>query len=168
MPDHEGFYLAEPSGQGRAGVMVVHDWYGLLPHVRTACDELAAAGLVAVAPDLYGGRATTDPEQAEALMEAMDTAKARARLDATTADLRERTGGGPVGGLGFSMGGFRILLQATTGAYDAVAVYYAALDEQAAGRVAYRRQAGALVFQPPGQRGASGGIRTPTGCPTGT
>jgi carboxymethylenebutenolidase len=129
MPDHEGSYLAEPSGPGRAGVLVAHDWYGLLPHVRTACDELAAAGLVALAPDLYDGRSTTDPGQAEALMEATDSAKARARLDAATADLRERTDGGPVGGLGFSMGGFRVLLQATTGAHDAIAVYYAAVDD---------------------------------------
>ncbi|HVD16034.1 MAG TPA: dienelactone hydrolase family protein [Actinomycetota bacterium] len=132
MTDHEGFYLAEPSGPGRAGVLVLHDWYGLLAHVRTACDELAAAGLVALAPDLYDGRSTTDPEQAEALMEALEDAKTQARLDAATADLRERTGGGPVGGLGFSMGGFRTLLQATTGAYDAIAVYYAALDEEQA------------------------------------
>jgi carboxymethylenebutenolidase len=135
MPDHEGFYLAEPSGPGRAGVLVAHDWYGLLPHVRTACDELAAAGLVALAPDLYDGRATTDPAQAEALMEALDDATARARLDGATADLRERTGGGPVGGLGYSLGGFQVLLQATTGAFDAVAVYYATLDEDQAAAI---------------------------------
>jgi carboxymethylenebutenolidase len=134
MPDQEGFYLAEPSGPGRGGVLVVHDWYGLLPHVRTLCDELAAAGLVATAPDLYDGRTASDPEQAEALMEAMDGAKAGAKLDAAIADLRER-GGGPVGGLGFSMGGFRVLLQATTGAFDAVAVYYAALDEEQAASI---------------------------------
>jgi carboxymethylenebutenolidase len=105
MPDQEGFYLAEPSGPGRGGVLVVHDWYGLLPHVRTLCDELAAAGLAAMAPDLYDGRRASDPEQAEALMEAMDSAKAGAKLDAAIADLRERTGGGPVGGLGFSRAG---------------------------------------------------------------
>jgi carboxymethylenebutenolidase len=133
MPDGEEFYLAQPSGTARAGVLVAHDWYGLLPHVRTACDELAKAGLVALAPDFYDGRSTTDPEQAEALMKAMEDAKARARLEAATADLRERTGGGPVGGLGFSMGGFHTLIHATTGAYDAVAVYYAAPEaEQAA------------------------------------
>jgi len=138
MPDHQGFYLAEPSGPGRAGVLVLHDWYGLLPHVRTACDELAAAGLVALATDLYDGRSTTDPEQAEALqqaMEALEIAKVRVRLDAATADLRERTVGGPVGGLGFSMGGFHTLLQATTGAYDAIAVYYATLDEEQAASI---------------------------------
>jgi carboxymethylenebutenolidase len=133
MPDGEEFYLAQPSGTARAGVLVAHDWYGLLPHVRTACDELAKAGLVALAPDFYDGRSTTDPEQAEALMKAMEDAKATARLEAATADLRERTGGGPVGGLGFSMGGFHTLIHATTGAYDTVAVYYAALEaEQAA------------------------------------
>jgi carboxymethylenebutenolidase len=137
MPEHEGFYLAEPSGPGGAGVVVWHDWYGLLPHVRSACDQLAAAGLVALAPDLYGGRSTTDPQQAEAIQQAtgaMDAARARARLDAATAALRERTGGGPIGGLGFSMGGFHALRQAAAGAYDAVAAYYATLEPgQAAG-----------------------------------
>ena len=59
MPDDHGFYLAGPSGPERAGVLVVHDWYGLLPHVRAACDELAAAGLVALALDLYDGRTAT-------------------------------------------------------------------------------------------------------------
>ena len=131
MPD----YLAEPSGPATAGVLVVHDWYGLLPHVRAGCDELAAAGLVALAPDLYDGATTTDAGKAEALLEALDNDRARARLDAATADLRERTGGGPVGGLGFSMGGFLTLLQATTGAYDAVAVYYAALDAERAAAI---------------------------------
>ncbi|MBA3365469.1 MAG: dienelactone hydrolase family protein [Actinobacteria bacterium] len=133
----DDLYLAEPPGHtaGAAGVLVLHDWYGLLPHVRSACDELAAAGLVALAPDLYDGRTATDPEQAEALMKGMDSAKVGARLEAATADLRERIGGGRVGGLGYSMGGFRVLLQATAGAFDAVAVYYAALDEEDAARI---------------------------------
>jgi carboxymethylenebutenolidase len=129
MTDSDGAYLAERSQPARAGVLVVHDWYGLLPHVRAACDELAAAGLVAVAPDLYGGRTTTDPAQAEALMEGMDREAARARLDEAVATLRERAGGGPVGVLGWSLGGMYALGQATTGAVDAAAVYYAALDE---------------------------------------
>jgi carboxymethylenebutenolidase len=132
MTDSEGAYLAEPSQPARAGVLVVHDWYGLLPHVRAACDELAAAGLVAVAPDLYGGRTTTDPAQAEALMEGMDRDAARARLDEAVATLRERADGGPMGVLGWSLGGMYALGQATTGTVDAAAVYYAALDQDEA------------------------------------
>jgi carboxymethylenebutenolidase len=135
MPEDQGFYLAEPSGPARAGVVVVHDWYGQLPHVRAMADELAAAGLAALAVDLYDGRTTTDPGEAEALLGAMDGAKAQARLDAAVADLRERTGGGPVGGLGFSMGGSQLIGHATTGAYDAIAIYYAAGDEDDATQI---------------------------------
>jgi carboxymethylenebutenolidase len=129
MSEDPGGYLAEPEGSPAAGVLVVHDWYGLLPHVRAACDELAEAGLVALAPDLYGGRIATDPGQAEALMEGLDRAAARARLDEAVATLRTGSGGGPVGVLGWSLGGMFALVQATTGTVDAAAVYYAALDQ---------------------------------------
>jgi carboxymethylenebutenolidase len=135
MSENVGGYLAEPDGPAAAGVLVAHDWYGLLPHVRAACDELAAAGLVALAPDLYGGRTTTDPEQAEALMKGLDQAAARARLDEAVGTLRERSGGGPVGVLGWSLGGMFALIQATTGTVDAAAIYYAALDEDDAVRI---------------------------------
>jgi carboxymethylenebutenolidase len=128
-------YLAEPAGPAAGGVLVVHDWYGLLPHVRAACDELAAAGLVALAPDLYGGRTAADPEQAEALAEAMDRPAARATLDEAVGTLRSRSGGGPVGVLGWSLGGMFALIQATTGAVDAAAIYYAALDEEDAAKI---------------------------------
>jgi carboxymethylenebutenolidase len=134
MPN-DGDYLAEPPGGAAAGVLVVHDWYGLLPHVRQACDELAGAGLAALAPDLYGGRTAADPEQAEALADALDKPAARARLREATETLRARSGGGPVGVLGWSLGGMFALLQATTGTVDAAAVYYAALDEDDAASI---------------------------------
>jgi carboxymethylenebutenolidase len=129
MSENAAGYLAEPAGPAAAGVLVVHDWYGLLPHVRAACDDLAGAGLVALAPDLYGGRTAADPGQAEALAESMDRPAARARLDEAVASLRARSGGGPVGVLGWSLGGMFALVQATKGGVDAAAIYYAALDE---------------------------------------
>jgi carboxymethylenebutenolidase len=135
MTETDGTYLAEPPRAAGAGVVAVHDWYGLLPHVRAASDELAAAGLVTLAPDLYDGRTATDPAQAEALMEGMDKAAARARLDEAVATLRDRVGGGPVGVLGWSLGGMFALLQATTGNVDAAAVYYAALDADDAAKI---------------------------------
>ncbi|HEX3211888.1 MAG TPA: dienelactone hydrolase family protein [Actinomycetota bacterium] len=135
MPEDAGDYLAEPAGQAAAGVLVVHDWYGLLPHVRAACDDLAAAGLVALAADLYAGRTATDPAQAEALAEGMDRPAARTRLDEAVRTLRDRSGGGPVGVLGWSLGGMYALVQATTGAIDAAAIYYAALDQEDAAKI---------------------------------
>ena len=122
-------YQAEPGGSG-PGVLVVHDWYGLLPGVRAACDALAGAGFVAFAPDLYGGPATTDAAEAEALMSALDVAEARERMALGTMHLREhrRVAGGKIGTVGFSMGGDLALRYAATGELDAVVAYYAALD----------------------------------------
>jgi carboxymethylenebutenolidase len=68
-------------------------------------------------------------------MEGMDKAAARVRLDEAVATLRDRVGGGPVGVLGWSLGGMFALLQATTGNVDAAAVYYAALDADDAAKI---------------------------------
>jgi carboxymethylenebutenolidase len=135
MPDDQAFYLAEPSGPARAGVVVVHDWYGRLPHVRAACDELAAAGLAAVAPDLYGGRTASSPEQAEALADGMDRAGARDRVDEAVRSLRARLDGGPVGVLAWSLGGMYALDRATAGDVGAAASYYAFLEEDDAAKL---------------------------------
>jgi len=134
MPDDQGFYLAEPAGPARAGVVVVHDWYGRLPHVRAMADELAADGLAALAVDLYDGRTTTDPGQAESLAGQMDRAAAPARLDDAVKTLKARTDGGPVGVLGWSLGGSYAVGLATRGGVDAAALYYAAGDEDDAAK----------------------------------
>ena len=143
MSDEQDLYLAEPSGPARAwgsgglkpsppaaGVLVVHDWYGRLPHVRGVCDELAAAGLVALAPDLYGGRTASNPEQAEALADGLDKAAVPAGLDEALRTLRARVDGGPVGVLGWSLGGMFALDRATGGGVGAAVSYYAFLEEE--------------------------------------
>jgi carboxymethylenebutenolidase len=135
MPDDQGFYLAEPSGPARAGVVVIHDWYGQLPHVRSVADELAAAGLAALAVDLYDGRTTTDPGQAETLAGQMDRAAAPARLDNAVRTLKARADGGPVGVLGWSLGGMWAVGLATSADIAAAALYYAAGDEDDAAKL---------------------------------
>ena len=135
MPDDQGFYLAEPSGPARAGVVVVHDWYGQLPHVRAVADELAAAGLAALAVDLYDGRTTTDPGQAESLAGEMDRAAAQGRLEEAVTALKARVDGGPVGVLAWSLGGMYAVGLAAAGGIDAAALYYAAGDEDDAAKI---------------------------------
>ncbi|HEX3201055.1 MAG TPA: dienelactone hydrolase family protein, partial [Actinomycetes bacterium] len=56
-----------PSGSG-PGVVVIQEWWGLVPHIRNVTDRLAAQGFVAVAPDLYRGKETTEPDEAGKLM----------------------------------------------------------------------------------------------------
>jgi carboxymethylenebutenolidase len=119
-------YLAEVS-QPRAGVVVAHDWYGHLPHLRQRCDALAKSGMMALAPDLYGGQLTADDFEAERLFRALDVELARERLVEAVAHLR-RLGAERIGLLGFSMGGWLELLVATVVSVEAVTVYYATLE----------------------------------------
>lgn len=122
-PDQRS-YLAQPEGGG-PGVLVVHDYYGLLPSVQERCDALAAAGFVALAPDLYDGQVARDDGEAERLMDELEAAAARKRLGEAVGWLRATAGGGRVGAVGFSLGGWLALMEATTGELDAVVAYYA-------------------------------------------
>lgn len=54
----------------KPGVLVVQEWWGLTDYVKSRCDQLAAMGYVAFAPDIYGdGVTTNDPKVAQAKME---------------------------------------------------------------------------------------------------
>jgi dienelactone hydrolase len=51
----EGYVAYDPSLEGkRPGVLVIHDWMGLGPYLRTRADQLADLGYVALAVDVYG------------------------------------------------------------------------------------------------------------------
>jgi len=49
-------YLAYDSKRAakRPGVMVVHEWTGVGPHVKKSAEKLAALGYTAFAADIYG------------------------------------------------------------------------------------------------------------------
>lgn len=48
-------YRALPAAQPAPLVLVVHEIFGLAPHIREVCDRFAAEGFVAVGPDLFTG-----------------------------------------------------------------------------------------------------------------
>ena len=108
--------------------MVVHDWYGQLPHVRGLCDDLADRGLSALAVDLYAGATTTNPGEAERLMDALDGAAALSAITDAVRTMRRAGVMAPrVAAVGFSMGGQLVLDAAKKGLFDAVVAYYASL-----------------------------------------
>src|SRR6266536_1069559 len=61
-------YLAVPADGGGPGVIVIQEWWGLVPHIRSVADRFADAGFVALAPDLYHGIQTTEPDEAVKLI----------------------------------------------------------------------------------------------------
>jgi carboxymethylenebutenolidase len=108
-------YVATPASGGGPGVVVIQEWWGLVDHILDVCDRLARAGFVALAPDLYRGEATSDPDVAGRLMMDLEIDRAAADLDAAIEALRRQDGveGARVGAIGFCMGGQLALLAAT-------------------------------------------------------
>src|SRR6476620_9003038 len=64
-------YLATV-GQGRPGVIVIQEWWGLNDQICGVADRFARAGYNALASDLYKGRLTTEPDEANHLMTGLD------------------------------------------------------------------------------------------------
>ena|SRR5690348_9495232 len=137
-------YLAMPDIGGGPGVLVLHAWWGLTEPFRQACDRLAEAGYVAVAPDLYHGKTTASVEEAEVFSSALNQEEERVRGDITGAlrFLREHGATSPaVGLIGFSMGGAYALDTSVEASEQvaAVVLFYATYTglDFAAARAAY-------------------------------
>jgi carboxymethylenebutenolidase len=94
-------YLA---GSG-PGVLVIQEWWGLVPHIKDVVDRFAAAGFTALAPDLYHGEASSEPDGAGKLMMAMNLDQAGKDLSGAIDLLIERSGRPKVGVVGYCMGG---------------------------------------------------------------
>jgi carboxymethylenebutenolidase len=70
-----------PQGGEGPGVLVLHEWWGLTEPFKQACDRLAEARFVALAPDFYRGKTTASIEEAEALGAELDRNVKRWRGD---------------------------------------------------------------------------------------
>jgi carboxymethylenebutenolidase len=118
-------YLAEPDANG-PGIVVIQEWWGLVPHIKDVAERLAAEGFVALAPDLYHGESTTEPDEAQKKMMALDLARAARDMSGSVSFLQslERVEPKKVGSVGFCMGGALSLVLGTVAPVDAVVSYY--------------------------------------------
>jgi carboxymethylenebutenolidase len=58
-------YVAQPDDDAQhPGVVLIQEWWGIEPHVRSVAQRLAAEGFVVAVPDLYHGRVVTEPDEA--------------------------------------------------------------------------------------------------------
>lgn len=65
-------FLALPESKRGPGVVVIQEWWGLVPHIEDLSRRFANEGFVALAPDLYHGQAAKSPDEAGKLMMALD------------------------------------------------------------------------------------------------
>ncbi len=128
--------LAEPSGSGKAGAIVlVQEWWGLNDHIKSLASRMAKEGFLVLAPDLYHGFVVKpgDVPEAQKRMQALDTMKAVDEIAGAVSFLEEHArSNGKIGVTGFCLGGALTLASAChiPGLSAAVAFYGTPPDEK--------------------------------------
>ncbi len=101
-------YLARPADdQAHPGVVVIQEWWGLVPHIKDVAERFAREGFVALAPDLYHGQASDEPDEARKLAMALDANRAVQEIAAAARHLKKMANVEPkkLGVVGWCMGG---------------------------------------------------------------
>jgi len=101
-------FLAAPQGEGPfPGVIVVQEWWGLDDHIKDVTQRFAGEGFLALAPDLYHGKLTKEPGEAQKLMMSLNMGQASKELSKAADYLSSRpeVAGRGIGAIGFCMGG---------------------------------------------------------------
>ena len=127
-------YVARPEAAKAPAVVVIQEIFGVNQVMRDLTDAYAAAGYLAICPDLFWriepGIDITDGSEAEwkrafELFNAFDVDKGVKDIEATIAHARgDRGCSGPVGTVGFCLGGLLAFLTATRTDVDAAVGYY--------------------------------------------
>lgn len=108
----EGFLQGDPS-QTKAGLVVLHEWWGLNDQIQEAAAEIVLEGnFMTLIPDLYRGEIASDMISAADMMTSLDWHGA---MDDAVAAVKYLLSNGcsKVGITGFSMGGALSLATAT-------------------------------------------------------
>jgi carboxymethylenebutenolidase len=129
-----GAYIARPTLQPAPAVVVLQELFGVNADIRATCDELAAQGFIAIAPDLFwrqepgvdldvtseegwqhGLRLYTLFDRDAGVRDVMETVR-------TAVELKESSG--KVALLGFCLGGLMVFLTAARYEVDAAVAYH--------------------------------------------
>ena len=100
--------LFTPKGKGPfPALVVIHEWWGLVPWVKEQAAKLSDQGYVTLAVDLYRGKATDSPEVAHELMRGLPEDRANRDLLAAVQYLKSLKNVNPakIGSIGWCMGG---------------------------------------------------------------
>lgn len=127
-------YVARPQAAKAPAIVVIQEIFGVNAVMRGICDDLAAAGYLAVCPDLFWriepGIDITDQSDAEwkrafELYNAFDVEAGVSDIAVTLDAVRARPDvTGKVGTVGFCLGGLLAFLSATRTDSDASVAYY--------------------------------------------
>src|SRR5690349_13667352 len=117
----------------RPGIVMVHEWWGITPHIHNEARKFAQQGYTAFIADMYGDAKTADnPKDAGALSGSVmkDPKAMESRFKVARDQLAKQATVNPqkIGAVGYCFGGAVVLNMARTGAdLAAVAGFHASL-----------------------------------------
>ena len=122
-------YLASPDGSSRAGVVIVHDVWGLSDHYRDLARRFAAEGFTTLAVNCYRGLGTVEISDPGAWMRGLSDPDLLAQVARAAQELRDAHGSSRVAVVGFCMGGsYALMAGCGTPGIDAVVPFYGILS----------------------------------------
>ena len=124
-------YLAYPVSPGpHPALIVIQEWWGVDSHIKDITERLARLGFAAVAPDLYHGQVTSEPDEARKMAMALEYDRAAKEIDGAARWILEQpyARGPKIGCIGYCMGGGLVLTTAIRNQdIGAAIVYYGGL-----------------------------------------
>jgi carboxymethylenebutenolidase len=124
--------IALPVAKPAPALVLIHEWWGLNDEIKTMAAEFAKEGYVALAADLYAGSVATSPQEAQALMQSVDSEKATDTLVSWVEWLRANPAvNGKVATVGWCFGGGWAINAATATPVNATVIYYGRLPQSA-------------------------------------
>lgn len=119
-------YLAKPASGSGPAVVVIQEWWGLVPHIEDLVERFAKEGFVAIAPDLYHGKTTKSPDDAGKMLMELDVDRASSEIDGAARYVLglPETSSKQFGVIGFCMGGALAQHTATNNANVGAAVSF--------------------------------------------
>lgn len=105
-----GGYCADPAGAPAGAIVVIQEIFGVNSHIRNICDRLASEGYVAIAPAIFDRiepnfQSGYSPDEVAVARKFVAAPDWPAMLRDTQAAIDAVKGVGPVGIIGFCLGG---------------------------------------------------------------
>jgi carboxymethylenebutenolidase len=98
------YFISGDAGPG-PGVLVLHSFWGLTPSVKSLCDDLADHGFTVLAPDINFGELPASEQEALDHLGKADPNRLASLVLSSAKLLHEKSTDGPIGIVGFGMGG---------------------------------------------------------------
>ncbi len=124
-------YVALPDAETDKAVILIHEWWGLNDHIKDVANRYANEGFIAIAPDLFRGKVTSDPNEASKLMHDLAIEDGLDTIKNAIATAKEKYNISNFAITGFCMGGtFALRAACEIEGLKAAAPFYGDIPEE--------------------------------------